>query len=57
VQLFFIMCALHRCNDDWEYTGTGDLDKCNGMSVDGQYGYYVTDTYPCLLYRRQGQVP
>jgi len=35
--------------DDWEYAGAGDLDKCNGMSVDGQYGYYVTDTYPWVM--------
>jgi hypothetical protein len=35
--------------DDWEYTGTGDLDVCNGMSVDGQYGYYVTDIYPWVM--------
>jgi len=34
---------------DWEYTNTGDLDECNGMAVDGQYGYYVTDTYPWVL--------
>ncbi len=25
--------------DDFEYTGSGDLDECNGMTVDGQYGY------------------
>ncbi len=37
-------------NDDWEFTGdAGDLDECNGMTVDGQYGYYVTDTYPWVL--------
>jgi hypothetical protein len=35
--------------DDWEFTGAGDLDACNGMTVDGQYGYYVTDTYPWIL--------
>jgi len=35
--------------DDYEYTGAGDLDACNGMTVDGQYGYYVTDTYPWIL--------
>ena len=35
--------------DDWEFTGTGDLDACNGMTVDGQYGYYVTDSYPWIL--------
>lgn len=35
--------------DDWEFAGTGDLDACNGMTIDGQYGYYVTDTYPWVL--------
>ncbi|MCA9605362.1 MAG: YHYH protein [Myxococcales bacterium] len=35
--------------DDYEYAGTGDLDECNGMTVDGQYGYYVTATYPWVL--------
>ncbi|WP_428263980.1 YHYH protein [Haliangium sp.] len=35
--------------DDWEYTGAGDLDECNGMTVNGQYGYYVTDAYPWVM--------
>jgi hypothetical protein len=35
--------------DDWEYTGAGDLDECNGMTVNGQYGYYVTESYPWVL--------
>lgn len=35
--------------DDYEFTGSGDLDECNGMSVNGQYGYYVTDTYPWII--------
>ncbi|MEM7135761.1 MAG: YHYH protein [Myxococcota bacterium] len=34
---------------DYEFTGHGDLDRCNGMTVDGQYGYYVTTTYPWIL--------
>ena len=34
---------------DWEFTGTGDLDECNGMTVAGEYGYYVTDSYPWIL--------
>jgi len=35
---------------DWEYQANqGDLDECNGMTVDGQYGYYVTDTFPWVL--------
>ncbi|MCX2979621.1 YHYH protein [Halieaceae bacterium IMCC14734] len=35
--------------DDYEFTDSGDLDSCNGMTVDGQYGYYVTDTYPWVI--------
>jgi hypothetical protein len=35
--------------DDWEWTGAGDLDRCNGMTVDGAYGYYVTDSYPWVI--------
>ena len=35
--------------DDYEFTGAGDLDACNGMTVDGQYGYYVTDVYPWII--------
>ncbi|TDO97902.1 YHYH protein [Marinomonas balearica] len=34
---------------DWEFANTGDLDQCNGMTVNGQYGYYVTDTYPWIV--------
>ena len=36
-------------NQDWEFTDLGDLDACNGMSINGQYGYYVTDTYPWVM--------
>ena len=36
--------------DDYEYqTGSGDLDACNGMTVNGVYGYYVTSTYPYMM--------
>ena len=36
--------------DDYEYVnGLGDLDECNGMTLNGNYGYYVTDTYPWVL--------
>ncbi len=38
-----------RYNDDWEFTDAGDLDACNGMTVNGQYGYYVTSTYPWVI--------
>lgn len=36
--------------DDWQYVaGSGDLDECNGMTVDGVYGYYVIDSYPWVM--------
>ena len=36
--------------DDYEYVSeSGDLDECNGMIIDGQYGYYVTESYPWVL--------
>ena len=36
--------------DDYEYVaGQGDLDECNGMTVNGQYGYYVTEAFPYLV--------
>ena len=36
--------------DDYEYVaGQGDLDECNGMSINGQYGYYVTTDFPYLV--------
>gem|GEM_PF-597661 len=41
---------------DYEFTDAGDLDECNGMAVDGQYGYYVTDSYPWVLNCHRGTV-
>ena len=35
--------------DDYEFTNAGDLDECNGMSINGSYGYYVTDSYPWVI--------
>jgi len=36
--------------DDWEYlAGSGDLDECNGMTLNGVYGYYITETYPYVI--------
>jgi arylsulfatase A-like enzyme len=36
--------------DDYEYiAGDGDLDECNGMTVNGVYGYYITDGFPYIL--------
>ena len=35
---------------DYEYSPVaGDLDECNGMAIEGQYGYYITDSYPWVL--------
>ncbi|MEQ8403376.1 MAG: YHYH protein [Roseitalea porphyridii] len=32
---------------DWEYTGAGNLDRCNGGMLDGErYVYFATDTFP-----------
>ncbi len=42
---------------DWEYSaGLGDLDECNGMTVNGQYGYYVTDAFPWVINCFKGSV-
>lgn len=35
--------------NDFEFTDAGDLDACNGMVVNGQYAYYVTDSYPWVI--------
>lgn len=35
---------------DYGYVpGSGDLDECNGMTVDGSYGYYITGEYPYVV--------
>ena len=32
---------------DWVYVeGLGQLDECNGIEINGQYGYFVTAEYP-----------
>ncbi|REL27813.1 YHYH protein [Thalassotalea euphylliae] len=42
---------------DWEYVqGAGDLDQCNGMVVDGQYGYFITDSFPWVINCYTGEV-
>ena len=34
---------------DWEYVdGLGDLDQCNGISIDGQYRYLITKDFPFI---------
>jgi hypothetical protein len=36
--------------DDYQFVvGYGDLDECNGMTVDGVYGYFITDGFPYVL--------
>jgi outer membrane murein-binding lipoprotein Lpp len=34
---------------DYEFTSSGTLDECNGMTINGQYGYYVTASYPYVM--------
>lgn len=42
---------------DWIYNdGAGDLDRCNGTTIDGQYAYLVTDTYPYVSRCLNGEV-
>ena len=37
-------------DDDYEFIESlGDLDECNGMTVDDVYGYYITDNYPYVV--------
>jgi len=34
---------------DWVYDSTvGDLDECNGIIVNGEYAYFITDDYPFI---------
>ena len=43
--------------DDYEYIeGLGDLDECNGMQVDGVYGYFISDAYPYIMGCLKGQM-
>lgn len=36
--------------DDYEYqAASGVLDECNGMTLNGVYGYYVTESYPWII--------
>lgn len=42
---------------DWEYnTEIGNLDACNGAFVDGEYAYFVTQTYPYISRCLQGEL-
>lgn len=36
--------------DDYEFVeGLGNLDTCNGMTVNGVYGYYMIEQFPYIL--------
>ncbi|OUS01944.1 hypothetical protein A9Q86_04645 [Flavobacteriales bacterium 33_180_T64] len=42
---------------DFEYVaGSGDLDECNGITIDGEYMYLVTDTFPYVSRCLMGEV-
>jgi hypothetical protein len=42
---------------DYEYIDNqSDLDECNGMTVDDQYGYYVTSSFPWIVNCYKGTV-
>lgn len=42
---------------DFTYVdGAGDLDSCNGTTIDGQYVYVVTDTFPYVTRCLNGDV-
>ena len=34
---------------DYEFTNAGTLDECNGMTINNQYGYYVSESYPYVM--------
>lgn len=39
-----------RYRNDYRYVaGSGDLDECNGMTINGVYGYFVTESYPWVI--------
>ncbi len=43
--------------EDYEYVeGLGDLDECNGMTYNGTYGYYVTESFPWVMNCFKGEV-
>ena len=33
---------------DWVYTGSGNLDECNGVIINGEYTYLMTETFPYI---------
>ncbi|MGJ8593431.1 MAG: YHYH protein [Aquaticitalea sp.] len=43
---------------DFEYvSGSGDLDECNGITIDGNYMYLVTAEFPYISRCVMGEVP
>ncbi|MEO1057120.1 MAG: YHYH protein [Actinomycetota bacterium] len=43
--------------NDWEYVeGSGDLDECNGIEIDGEYAYVITEEYPYVTRCLMGEV-
>ena len=43
--------------EDYQYVdGLGDLDECNGMTHNGTYGYYVTESFPWVINCFKGEV-
>ncbi len=42
---------------DWLWSEeTGNLDSCNGIEIDGEYAYLITDTYPFVGRCLNGEV-
>jgi hypothetical protein len=42
--------------NDYEYVpGLGNLDECNGATVNGQYGYFFTESYPYTVNCLKGE--
>ena len=38
-------------NEDYEHVAgdANDLDECNGMTVNGSYGYYISNAFPWAM--------
>lgn len=42
---------------DYQFVeSSGHLDQCNGMTVNGQYGYYITNEFPWVLNCFKGEI-
>jgi hypothetical protein len=43
---------------DWIYTqSSGNLDSCNGTTINGQYLYLITDSFPYISRCLNGKIP